>query len=118
MPPVYEGAYLIQLWHAAGTISTGGMGVARLSWPEIDGWLNVRNKIGDPKLLNWEVEIVRQLSEEYAGEYNLASDKDREPPYQTESLEDLDRAAVASKTKNIFAALRKNASEKYTVEDN
>lgn len=117
MPPTSEGHYLIQLWHNAGTVSSSGMGIGRLTWQEIDGWLGVRDKIGDPKLLCWEVEIIRNLSEEYASEYNLASDKKREAPYQTEDLADLDRAAVANKTKNIFAALRKNAKEKYIVEE-
>ncbi len=117
MPPVYEGHYLIELWHEAGTLESNGMGISKLSWQEINGWLSVRQKVGDPPLLHWEVELVRKLSEEYSSEYNQASDKNREAPYQADSLDDLDRAAVASKTKNIFASIRENAKQKYIVED-
>lgn len=104
LPPIYNLEYLIALWNDAGTVETSSGGIGRLSWLEINNWLEVRKKRNEADLQDWEIEVVRMLSEEYSSEYNLASDKNREPPYSEidNSVEELNRVNVVNKLNSIF----------------
>lgn len=117
MPPVDEAQYLIELWHEAGTIESSGMGISRLSWAEIGGWLKVREFKEEPPLTSWEIDTVRKLSEEYSSEYNLASQKDRPAPYEVEDTSQVDRVLVGNKVKNVLAGFKKNTKERFVVEE-
>lgn len=118
LPRVDEELYLLKLWEEAGSVETNGMGISKLSWEEIRAWLDVRNRRGEMPLSSFEIETVRELSEEYVSEYYAASDTDREPPYGGESIEQLDRDAVAKKVSNVFDAFKRDKDEpKYIVEE-
>lgn len=107
LPEIFDGyEYLIEYWQEAGAIGCSGEGVTKLSWQEIEAWLNVKyrnEKFGrvrrnsrrkrcgmqSPWLLaDWEIDAVRRMSEEYASEYNQASDKSRPAPYVAEEIEE------------------------------
>lgn len=95
----YE-AHLIALWHECGTISSNGMGISALPWEVISKWAelfyseNIIEFVETPDkhyapviikqltLLDYELQIIRQLSQEYANEYSQASDKSRPCPKQ------------------------------------
>lgn len=118
MPDIESEAYLVRLWEEAGVVDTSGMGVTRLSWKEIEAWLNVREMRGELPLTSWEIETVRKLSEEYATEYSAATDVDREAPYVVESIEQVDRPAVMNKFKSILGTFKKaDDGPRYTVEE-
>lgn len=118
MPLLEEEKYLIDLWEEAGAVETTGMGITKLSWQEIESWLNIRKLKGEAPLTAWEIETVRKLSEEYVAEYFAATDKTRKPPYEFESLEDIDREALSNKLKNVLSTFKKNPDEsKYEVDE-
>lgn len=118
MPPVDDLEYILNLWHEAGTVGSSGMGIMRLSWQEIKAWLEVRDINEELPLAPWEIDLVRELSAEYAGEYSLASDKTREAPYTVGDIKEIDRSAIASKVKNVLSGFKKQKdAPKYEVED-
>lgn len=96
------------------------MGITRLSWKEIDAWLNVREKIGEIPLKDYEVSLIRQMSEAYSSEYSQASDKAHPAPYSAETLDGhIDRAAVKNKLTSILGSFGKpDSGPKYEVEPN
>lgn len=113
MPDVGAAEYIIDFWHDAGTIGHASNGIAPLSWQEIQAWLSLNEIV----LSNFEIRMIRVLSQEYCGEYYAASDKDRPAPHEiTEDM--LDRVAVGNKIKNVLSRLKKIKDEsKYIVEE-
>ncbi len=86
------------------------MGISKLSWQEIESWLNVMQY----RLTDWEKLTVRRLSEEYAAEYNQASDKTRKAPFMADEI---DRGLVANKIGNILGGLAAKTESKYEIEE-
>lgn len=94
----YYEAYLIQLWHEAGTVSQTGMGIAPLTWAEITAWADrffteevvqwvksptkrwVPILVKEQALKDYELQIIRMLSQEYSSEYSMGSEQDRACP--------------------------------------
>ena len=95
------------------------MGISRLTWKEIDSWLNVRAKIGEPELKDYEINLVRQMSEAYSSEYSLSTDKSHPAPYAPDTIgESIDRTAVSNKLSSILGSFGKMTEPRYEVEDN
>lgn len=81
----YE-SYLVGLWHEAGTVGQGGMGLAPLTWQEIVAWSDrffteesvewVQSPsrrwmpllLYVPTLSDWELQTIRAMSQEYCAE--------------------------------------------------
>jgi hypothetical protein len=125
MPEIVNGyEYLRGYWEEAGAFEINSNGVCKLSWQEIESWLNVkysnlknsskrhtrRRNIGvDSKwvLSDWEIEMVRKMSEEYVSEYNQARDKQRPAPYVAETVdEDVQAEMAAANVARIMSQLR------------
>lgn len=106
MPELNESAYIIDLWHEAGTVASGGMGLSPLSWTEIKNWIDAV----ELDLSTWELLTIKFLSSEYCSEYGLASDKNRAAPF--EEIEDIDREALGSKFKNILRGFASKEEER------
>ncbi len=105
MPDVAEGEYLVPMLFEAGLVSQSGMGVAPLSWQEIQAWLNCTGVV----LHTWEATTIKQMSDAYASEYSQASKKDAPAPYQYRAEEyveqEIDHEAVCNKLKSAFKSL-------------
>lgn len=95
---------LIQHWFACGTVTQTGSGIVSLLWGEILKWAkhfhkrvdielvehprqSARHKraysavvVESCNLLDWELEQIKKLSEEYTSEYSAASNPQRECP--------------------------------------
>lgn len=95
---------LVGYWFEAGTVEQTGSGLTSLSWQEIVAWANQfykqpyvefvehprhsnRHKrtytpvvIDQCALLDWELQMIKKLSQEYAAEYSQASSPSRECP--------------------------------------
>lgn len=96
--------HILELWYEAGTVSQGAAGVLALEWESIIAWANqfysehyvewvehprhsLRHKrvytpllLKQCTLLDVELQLIRRLSQEYASEYQEASDPKRECP--------------------------------------
>lgn len=97
---------MISLLFEAGLVQQSGMGVAPLSWQEIQAWLATTSL----QLTTWEKLTLKAMSEAYASEYNQASDKTRPAPYvfvPEDVDEDIDRVAIGNKLKSLFRSLKK-----------
>lgn len=90
--------YLVSLLFECGPVSSNGMGPISLPWQEIEAWLRVTEKT----LPLWEKQMIRHLSEAYAGEYARASELGRPDPYVRNPGE-IDREAVSN---SILSTLR------------
>ncbi len=122
--------HLVDLWFDCGTVCQGGMGITSLEWCEIIKWANQfysetyiewvehpraskRHKqvftpipITQCILLDWELKVIKDLSQSYCAEYSEASDPSRECPIEipVEISED-DAIANASAIADGFKAL-------------
>ena len=123
------------MWYEAGMCHVSSAGVGRLTWQEIDAWVNrchtlaitdyveIDNGVFQQQatvyvdLADWEIAVVRMMSSEYAGEYNAAKEAGRAAPYMVEQeVEDIDREGVANKVSNIFAGIKTKKQPRYEVE--
>lgn len=111
LPELNEAEYLIGYWHEAGTVSSSGMGLSPLSWQEIRAW-RLENKLN---LHPFELQAIRTLSQEYAGEYGQASEKDRPAPFARSEAEVFQ--AGKSMLKNLLQTSANTKKEpRYEVE--
>lgn len=105
MPELDESEYLLPMLFEAGLVSQSGMGIAPLSWQEIQAWQNCTGVV----LHTWEVCTLKQMSEAYAGEFSSASKPDAAAPYQYAAEEfveqEIDHEAVCNKLHNAFRSL-------------
>jgi hypothetical protein len=87
--------------------SATGMGLAGLSWQEIEAWARCNDFIGilSPK----EYNAIYSLSRTYVAEYAEASKKGAKPPYvKVEEYQEKDEVAremIAEKADDVFAAM-------------
>ena len=104
LPPHAE--YIIELLNEVGPASSNAMGIQGVSWQEIDSWVRQQ----EIRLSPWEKKLIKNLSDKYAVEYSLSSDKNRPAPYiDVEKLPSRDD--VASRLLAAFAALKKKDGE-------
>lgn len=104
MPELNEEEYILGLWQEAGSVSSGGMGIAALSWQEIQAWINVT----ETELEMWEKLLIRRLSQEYCSEYSSASDVSRPAPFNHIVLEEINREALSNNLKEKLRGLAKS----------
>lgn len=96
--------HLLELWYECGTVGQSTGGLTPLEWDQIIKWANqffteswiemVEHPRHNPKhkrmytavpmtqctLLDWELQLIRRLSQEYSSEYAQASSPNRECP--------------------------------------
>ena len=108
MPEVSEAAgYLVALLHSAGVASATGMGLAGLSWQEIEAWARCNDMVGilTPK----EYRAIYSLSRAYVAEHSDASKKGAKPPYvkvePNEVRDEVVRKMVEAKVEDVFASM-------------
>lgn len=108
MPEISEAAgYLVALLHSAGVATSTGMGLAGLSWQEIESWArcNDMTRILSPK----EYRAIYSLSRAYVGEHAAASKKGAKAPYikvePRETKDEVVREMVAAKADDVFGAM-------------
>ena len=82
MPPNPAPAIINRLMEM-GLSEAAGMGLAPLSWREIDAWCN-RTGVDLPP---WEARLIRQLSVEYLAESRRAESENCPPPWRAEVTE-------------------------------
>lgn len=130
----YE-AHLVGLWHEAGTVSQSGMGLAPLEWGQIiiwadrfysdeevewvkspsNRWMPILSHVRT--LTDGELQIIRQLSQEYCSEYSQASDPQRECP-KIVFVDEVDGKSESARFGEAFKMMfgKKADEPKYTVE--
>ncbi len=104
MPELIAGSeYLVAFLHSAGTASTTGMGLAGLSWQELESWVRCTDNLGivTPK----DLRVLHTLSRVYANESSKASQKGAVAPYipvvEEEYVEEI-REIIEEKTIDVF----------------
>ena len=63
--------------HEAGPVGSNGYGVEGLKWSEINSWLTLTGLF----LCPWEITLIKELSEEFASEFNNSNGKAAPAPY-------------------------------------
>jgi hypothetical protein len=107
LPKVDGAEYLVSLLYEAGLCGSVGMGVVPLTWNEIESW----HRFTSLDLSIWERLLIKSLSEEYASELSRASAKDHPAPYIHVDEIEINRQAVDSKIRNVFAALKRTPNK-------
>lgn len=105
LPDIGSGIYIINWLHEAGLLTATGMGVAPLSWQEIEAWASVT----ETQTELWERLMIKELSEVYVRELNVASAKDAPSPYTFVDEFAIDREVVSSKLLNFLRSFNKRA---------
>lgn len=130
LPPLseYEQS-LIGHWMQAGTVEQTANGLIALSWQEVNSWANRFHKdsfielIEHPRqsarhkktysavvvercsLVDWELDQIKKLSQEYASEYSQASKPDRACP-TTIFIDDVSEDDAIANAKKIREAFK------------
>lgn len=107
LPEVGVAGYLLTLWWEAGTVSKNAGGIDGLTWTEIESW--VRTVELDLSL--WEKLTIKSISDAYANEYSLGSDKDRPAPYCSLPL-DFDRNEMGKQVVNVMSSIMSRQPQK------
>lgn len=102
LPDLEDAAYIVPLLREAGLMSSNGMGVVPVSWQEIESWL----RCTELQLTVWEKLTIRELSEAYVSEFNIASKRDAAAPY-VRNVEVVDRVAVSDKIGSVLRGLKR-----------
>lgn len=77
MPPVPDPKIMGMLMEI-GLHQSTGMGIAPLSWSEIQAWAQMTRTLPSPA----DVRLIRQLSVEYVAESHRADDENAPPPWR------------------------------------
>jgi hypothetical protein len=96
---VDEGEYLIDYLLQVGPAISSGMGLAVISFTELQAWQACAGIVLQP----WEGQILRRLSADYITESVRAEKPDCPPPYGNPELE-FDRDVVGKKIANALKA--------------
>lgn len=124
--------YLVSLWYESGAVSTNGMGVGALTWAELTCWADrffsetyvewVKSPtrrwmpiaLKQHTLLDYELHIIKFLSQEYASEYSAASDPKRQCPKEID-IEQVDGKAESVAMGNAFISLFGSTEQKAAI---
>lgn len=87
-PSVEHYENLLEHLSEVGPVATTGMGIAPISFQEIEAW----QRCTEVQLSGWEASTLRDLSVTYVEQYNRSESPNCPEPYQRE----IDREAVAS----------------------
>lgn len=74
--PYLNCEYLFEFLMSMGAVSHSGMGIAPLSWQEIESWQTQHGILLKP----WELSIIRKASAIYVEQVQLAGKADCPPP--------------------------------------
>jgi hypothetical protein len=108
LPNIEGWEYLVSLLDNAGTILQTGMGVAPLTWQELESWKNVYSQeLVCWKFSFWELSTMKDMSYAYCAELGQASDKNRPQPYSPTVI---DREEISKRMYNLLSAFKKNKS--------
>lgn len=108
LPEVEGHEHLISLLENAGTILQTGMGIAPLTWQELESWERCYSKeINCWELSFWELNTLKDMSYAYCAELGNARDKTRPAPYTPPVPKEIDRAAVATQVMDVFKLFMK-----------
>jgi len=102
-PPTDGLEVVIGHFHEVGRVGYSGMGVTPLTWQEIDSWASTTSL----QLPVWERLAIHEMSMAYVGEYNQASDPNREAPFSVAEMRITDREKVAKDLKAAFSAFKR-----------
>lgn len=94
-PNISDCEYVASLFDEMGGLVQSGMGIAPMSWQEIQAWSSLTGLELDP----WEVITLKELSKEYCAMINECDDKNVFAPYTPEVVD-------AGFSKHVFAVLR------------
>lgn len=103
MPPIVHGEYLIAHLYEMGLVLPLGMGIAPLTFGEIESWQRATGK----QLQPWETSLLRKLSAAYVTEAHAAEKIETPPPYGAQA-QSFDRDKVAKKVKNMMQSFTRN----------
>lgn len=70
--------YLLGFFFSSGQCMQYGMGIAPLTWQEIKAY----NEANDLEMCNWEMALIKKMSEAYCNEYAHSSDPKRPCAYE------------------------------------
>jgi hypothetical protein len=102
IPSAY--AHLKELFFLSGQGTSTGMGLAPLSWQELQAF-RTENKL---ELTLWERQTLKKMSEAYCAEASRATDPKRPAPYAPQKEdEEVDKIALAIKMRDALNAFRK-----------
>lgn len=99
MPPVEVGGYLVDYLLDVGPVGSTGMGLAVISYSELQAWQQCTGIAMQP----WEVMLLRRLSADYMVESKRAEKPDCPPPFGSPAME-FDRDVVSKKVSSAFKA--------------
>ena len=100
MPDIGTAEYLVQMLQNVGISSNNGMGLAPLSWTELDSWC----KLTKTQLSPWESEMMVHLSRQYVMKHYEFDKKDIMSEHNVE-ITVIDRAKVSDKVGAFFRML-------------
>ena len=123
--------HLVNLWYEAGAVGTSGMGVGALTWSELTVWADrffsetyvewVKSPtrrwmpitVKQYTLLDYELHIIKFLSQEYASEYSQ-NDPKRPCPKEID-VGQVDGVAESTAMGNAFISMFGSAEQKAAI---
>jgi hypothetical protein len=105
LPDITDFEYILVLLESAGTILQTGMGIAPLTWQELEAWeRNYSKELECWELNFWELNTIKDMSYAYCAELGQATDKDRQSPYVPVVI---DREEVSRRVYAAFMSFKK-----------
>lgn len=116
LPDIEGFEYLVAFLHEAGTASSSGMGVTGLSWTELKSW----KELSGVSITEFEMGLVKRLSDAYASEYGNSNGENTSPPYVSLTMDEIERnrEAIGNKVESALMALIADNSDEDIDEDN
>lgn len=104
LPEIEGYEHLLPLLESAGTILQTGMGIAPLTWQELESWERSYSKEIDCwELSYWELNTIKDMSYAYCAELGQATSKTREAPFKEAVI---DREDVSKRVYQAFMAFK------------
>lgn len=101
MPDIEGAEYIVELLHEVGPVGSNGYGVEGLKWTEIQSWLALTGLF----LCPWEILLIKQLSDDFASEYNKSNGKVTPPPFTSISKNIPTKEELNAKFERIFGSM-------------
>ena len=105
LPDIEGYEYLLAFLESAGTLLQTGMGIAPLTWQELESWERLYTKELDCWELNfWEMSTLKDMSYAYCAELSSATDANRDSPYAPVVI---DREEVSKRVYETLMSFKK-----------
>jgi len=98
LPEVDGAEYILAYLMEVGPVSHGGMGMAPISYQEIQAW----STLTGTNLSPWDSLMLRQLSRAYVNQYNESKDPHSQAPYEEAMTLEQKRVAVVAGFKGML----------------